>query len=418
MKKLLFLIVALLSLCLIVSCGDTTENPVETTDETEAQGTEDGTNPGTDPEGWQPPTVVLNSYKYVLFTLPEEPFRDVIVDYMRKQAAVEWVCSETFGVSEKFNSWGIDLQFVKGQKYTGIPYADTKVTYDQWIEAIGPNKTYTCQSDKWKDVFGVQCVSSIMNAIQQFDPYVSGYSSNLTPGLKDFKGVIVGNYKIPETVQQTKQIVEANTPDEIAEAYAQLKKGDIIIRQDFINDASHLRVVASDPVITRNNSGKINLNRSSITCVEQTNQFDKTRTDGVKTTWYLDHVYTFEQLRGTDYVPVTLEIYSKDRAQCEIPYIYLDQEILESQIQKGAIGASVKSNFPIHYVHLDVYTKSGEFVKREMAYDMATNYTVNLRKYAMPLIDGLDAGEYTLVVTAGISRGSAELARFDFTYSK
>lgn len=416
MKKLLIALMLLLSFCLLFSCQEADpKDPVETGDETVGGGEE--TTDGTNGE----PTIpdeVKNSYSYKVFTLPDVPFRDAIVDHMRKQAAVEWVCSETFGVSEKFNSWGINLQFVKGQKYTGIPYADTKVSYAQWIEAIGPNKRYTCQSDKWKDVYGVQCVSSIMNSIQQFDPSVCGYSTDLTPGQKDFKGVILGDYKVPENVQQTKLIIEANSPDVLAEAYAKLKKGDIIIRQDYINDASHLRVVATDPVITRNAAGKINMTRSYITCVEQTNSFDSKRTDGVKTTWWMDHMYTFDQLRSTDYVPVTLEIYSKDPSTCELPYIYLDKEIPEAQIQKGSIASTVKSNFPIRFVHLDIYKKSGEFVKREMAYDMAKNYSVNLRKYSMPLTDGLESGEYTLVVTAGIAIDSAELGRFDFTYTK
>ena len=419
MKKILLLMIALLSLALLFSCGDEGGvKPVDTTDVgSQTEGTPDETtetNPGRPPI----PVEVLNSYKYVTFSLPTVPFRDAIVDHMRKQASIEWVCSNDFGVNEKFNSWGIDLTFIKGQKYTGIPYADTKVSYDQWVEAIGPNKRYTCDSDQWKDVFGVQCVSSIMNSIQQFDPSVCGYSTHLTPGQKEFKGVILGDYTVTEDVKQTKMIIEANSPEVLAEAYAKLKKGDIIIRQDYINDASHLRVIATDPVITRNAAGKINMNRSTVTCVEQTNSFDKSRTDGVKTTWWMDHVYTFDQLRGTDYVPVTLEIYSKDPATCELPYIYLDKEILESQIQKNALGSTVKSNFPIRFVHLDIYKKSGEFVKREMAYDMASNYSVNLRKYSMTLTDGLESGEYTLVVTAGIAIDKAELGRFDFTFTK
>lgn len=416
MRKITLLILALLTVSLLVACGGNAEKP-----------TGDNTPPSSNevvetkkeelPNEPIIPIKVEDYYKAVLFTLPEEPFRDAIVSHMRKQAAIEWVCGADFGVYESFNSWGIDLTFKKGVKYTGIPYADTKVSYIQFEEAL-KNGKYTSESTAWKDVYGVQCVSSIMNSIQQFDPKTCGYSSDLTPGLEEFKGIMVGDYKLPENVKQTEQIIAANSPEVMYEAYAALKKGDIVIMQDLINDKSHLRVVAEDPVIVTNTAGKINKSRSYITCVEQTNSFDATRKDGVKTTWYLDHTYTFDSLITSYYVPVTLEIYNKHISECEVPYITLDNEITVAQITKGSIGANVKSNFPIRYVHLDILDKSGVLVKREKAYDMAKSYGVGLRKYSMNLPEGLENGDYTFVLTAGIACGSAELARVDFTYSK
>ena len=418
MKRLLFALLTLVVVFALASCGDTTKEPAETGGENAAE-TEAETS--AEPVSNEPKRLTEEEkakyFKVVEFDLPEGNFRDVIVDYMRYQASIEWVCGADFGVHETFNSWGIDLSFKRGVKYTGIPYADTKVSYIQFEEAL-VNGRYTCESDKWKDVFGVQCVSSVMNSIQQFDNTVYGYSSDLTPGLSQFKCAIVGDYKIPEGVQQTKQIIDANSQADMGEAYALLKKGDIITRQDLINDNSHIRVIAEDPVIVKNAQGKINMSRSYVTCVEQTNSFDATRTDGVKTTWYLDHMYTFDQLRTQDYVPITLPIYSKDISECEVPYITLSDEITESQIQKDSLGCTVRSNFPIRYVHLDVYTKDGVFVKRSMAYDMATSFAVGLRKYSMDLTNGLENGDYTLVVSAGIARGSTELTRVDFTINK
>lgn len=419
MKRLLLALLAVLMVFAVASCGGDGNKPGEgNSNETVAE-----TAGETAEEAQKKEPKRLSEeekakfFKVVEFTLPEENFRDVIVDYMRYQASIEWVCGADFGVHETFNSWGIDLSFKRGQKYTGIPYADTKVSYTQFKDAL-VNGRYTCESDKWKEVFGVQCVSSVMNSIQQFDNTVYGFSSDLTPGLKQFKCAIVGEYTIPEGVQQTKQIIDANTPAVMGDAYALLKKGDIITRQDLINDNSHIRVIAEDPVIVKNAQGKVNLSRSYVTCVEQTNSFDATRTDGVKTTWYLDHMYTFDQLRTTDYVPLTLPIYSKDVSEYEIPYITLSDEIQPAQIQKNSLGATVRSNFPIRYVHLDVYNKDGGFVKRSMAYDMASAFAVGLRKYSMTLTEGLENGDYTLVVSAGIARGSAELTRVDFTINK
>ena len=416
MKKITLLILALLTVSLLVACGGNAEKPSGDNPNPSASDVEETKEEVLSNEPIIP-IKVEDYYKAVLFTLPDEPFRDAIVSHMRKQAAIEWVCGADFGVYEKFNSWGIDLTFKKGVKYTGIPYADTKVSYIQFEEAL-KNGKYTSESTAWKDVYGVQCVSSIMNSIQQFDPKTCGYSSDLTPGVSDFKGVIVGDYKLPEDVKQTQQIIMANSPDVMYEAYASLKKGDIVVMQDLINDKSHLRVVAEDPVIEKNNAGKINKSRSYITCVEQTNSFDATRKDGVKTTWYLDHKYTFDSLITTYYVPVTLEIYDKHISECEVPYITLDNEITPAQVAKGALGSNIKSNFPIRYVHLDILDKSGVLVKRTKVYDMAKAYSVGLRKHSYAVVDGLENGDYTFVVTAGIARDSAELARVDFTYSK
>ena len=418
MKTFLIILLVVLVIFMLVSCVGHKQNKGEHTEgTTDIIEKNEETLDEVDKKSPIVPINVDDYYKAVLFKLPDEPFRDAIVNYMRKQASLEWICSENFGVSEKWANWGIDLTFVKGQKYTGIPYADTKVSYIQFEEAL-VNGTYTCESMAWKDVFGVQCVSSIMNSIQQFDPSVYGLSDNLTPGVKNFRGKICGDYNVPENVRKSNQIITANTPEDMYKAYTQLKKGDIVITKDFDKGTSHLRVVVEEPNVVKTGAGKINPYKSSIKCIEQTNCFDKTRTDGVKTTWYVDHIYTFDKLYSTDYVPVTLEIYDKDITECELPYILLDNEITEEQIQCGVLSSTVKSNFPIRYVYLDVYNKSGELVKRSMAYDMASKFTVNFRNYSMPIIENLENGEYTFVATAGIAIDSAELARVDFTYKK
>ena len=418
MKTYLIILLAVLVVFMLVSCSGNKQNKGEqidvTTEKTEKN---EETLDEVDEKSPIVPINVDDYYKAVLFKLPDEPFRDAIVSHMRKQSSIEWICSENFGVSEKWDNWGIDLNFIKGQKYTGIPYADTKVSYVQFSEAL-VDGTYTCQSTAWKDVFGVQCVSSIMNSIQQFDPSVYGVSDNLTPGFKNFRGKICGDYIVPENLKKTNQIITANTPEEMYTAYAQLQKGDIVLTKDIEKGTSHLRVVAEDPHVVKTGAGKINPHKSYITCIEQTNLFDKTRNDGVKTTWYVDHIYTFEKLRSTYYVPVTLEIYSKDITECEVPYILLDEEITSDQVQNGWLSSTVKSNFPIRYVYLDIYTKSGELVKRTKIYDMASKFEISLRKHSMVVTEGLESGEYTFVATAGIAIDSAELARVDFTYKK
>ena len=97
MKKLAFLLIALLTVCLFVSCGnDTPDVPDESGDSAvEETGAET-----TEPESGEPklPINPDDYYKVAVFKLPDEPFRDAIVSYMRKQASIEWVCGADFGV--------------------------------------------------------------------------------------------------------------------------------------------------------------------------------------------------------------------------------------------------------------------------------------------------------------------------------
>ena len=414
MKKLSFLLLGVLAAALIVSCGSEAEkNPDETENETVIG---DVSETISDDEAKR-----LSSeekakyYKFVEFELTKEPFRDVIVDYMRKQSDIEWVCGADFSVNEEFNNWNIHLDFKKGVTYRGIPYADTKVSYIQFQNAL-VDGTYTCASSAWKDVYGVQCISSIMNSIQQFDPTVAGTSGVMMPGEKDFEAKVCGDYKYPKDPRTTKSIIELNGDEAIYNAYMQLKKGDIIANINFDKQTSHFRVLVEDPTIYKNATGKLVYSRCAVKTIEQTNAFDSKRNDGVKTTWFVDHVYSFQDLIKSGYIPLTLESYSKPRSEMEIPYIALDIELDSAVLAKKTFNNSVvSSNFPIRYVQIDILDGS-KIVTSKQKIDMVDSRKVVLRNAFGSLFEGLESGKkYTLVLSAGIAIDSCELTRVDFT---
>lgn len=420
MKKLLFLIIAVLSVAVLVSCGSDKTDPSETTDvgsnETvaETEGGESET-PSEDGPKRLSKEEKAKFYKVVEFDLPEGDFRDVIVDYMRKQSAIEWVCGADFSVSEKWAHWGINLDFKRGETYHGIPYADTKVSYIQFQNAL-VNGKYTSASSAWEDVYGVQCISSIMNSLQQFDPTVAGTSNHMMPSYDTFEAKICGEYKVTKGLNKTKDIIEENGKDVILNAYTQLRKGDIICTKDDSKGMSHFRVLVEDATVYKNGSGAIVPSRSSIKTIEQTNAFDSTRKDGVKTTWFVDHIYSFQSLYDAGYIPLTLESYSKSRNEMEIPYIGLDDEISAELLKKGSFSSTVKSNFPIRYVQLDVLNKDGVVVASQIKGNMEDSRAVPLRNHFSKLFEGVESGDYTLVCSAGIAIDSCELQRVDFTY--
>lgn len=356
-------------------------------------------------------------YKCVVFELPKEDFRQAAVNHMRAQSSIEWVCSKDFSITEKWAYWGINLEWKQGEKCMGIPYADTKVSLDEF-KTYMVDGTFTYGSSKWKEVPGNACMSSIFNSIQQFDPSVAGVSDQLMPSYDTFQAVILGEYTVPKGVKKTKDIIEANDLQVIYECFALGQIGDIVITKNDETSTSHIRMLVEPTTVVRNSAGKINPTRSYVKTIEQTNSFDPLRKDGVKTTWFVDHKYTFEDLIAKEYIPITLEIYNKEKSECEIPYLYLDDEITPSVLAKGAVVGTVKSNFPIRFVKAELLDSEGNLVKEVVVHDMHKTWSLPLRNHLSKLFTGIQNGNYTLVLNAGIAIGNAELARVDFTYNK
>ena len=367
-------IIMLFTVCVLVGCqkpdGKTetsdTSNLVEVSkafEETNAPETEDNKNG----------KLTINPdeyYKCVVFDLPEGNFRDVAVDYMRKQAEVKWVCENGFSVIDKFENWSIGLEYKKGVTYHGITYTNAKSSFDEFM-LFYKDGMVTMESGGSNDVVGNGCFSSTQNATQQFDPTVSGTTDVIMPSYKGFEAKIVGDYKVPENVKRTEDIIKANKDVEIYSAYTQLKKGDLILQKDDTKGMSHVRMLVEDPTVSVNAAGKINPSRSYVKTIEQTNAFDKTRTDGVNTTWYVDHIYTFSVLYSTNYLPITFESYEKDRSEMEIPYLLLDSEITPGVLAKKTFTSNVKSNFPIRFVKVDILDENGNVMVQRLKNNMA-----------------------------------------------
>jgi hypothetical protein len=423
MKKIICLLIALLTVIIFVSCGKNVP-PKETEVETEAETkvntpseTEENKDNEQDAEKNKNGILKINPddyYKCVVWELPEGNFRDVAVDYMRKQANVEWVCENGFSVIDKFEHWYIGLEYKKGVTYHGITYTNAKSSYDEFMLFYKDGKVKMESGDS-NAVVGNGCFSSTQNATQQFDPDVAGVTDVLMPSYKVFEAKIVGDYKVPENVKRTEDIKLANSEETIYNAYAQLKKGDIIFQKDDTKGMSHVRMLVEDPTIFTNATGKFVASRSSVKTIEQTNAFDKTRTDGVNTTWYVDHIYSFSKLYETNYLPVTYESYEKDRSEMEKPYLLLDDEISASILAKKTFSSTVKSNFPIRFVKVDILDKDNNVVSTKLKNNMEDTRSIPLRNHFSGVFNKVPNGEYTMVLTAGISRGSTELARVEFT---
>ena len=418
MKKFLLLIAAMLLCLALVACGDEPKDPagVETGDETGTQ------SPVVDdtPKNKLPDGIKAEDYHFFkTFDLPAD-FRQAAVDFMRKQAAVVWSPEYTFKYGNKFDNWGFEITYQSGVKYTGLPYGSMNSSVEEFQKYLDEHrgKYATNSQNGYYDVMGTQCNTAINRSLQQFYPEADGESKQYMPSYSDlFVGKKVGNYVAPEGVKKGLDIIMANDIQTIYESYALAKAGDVIMGKNDETAVTHLRMVAVDAVVARNNSGEINPHRSYLQCVEQTDTFDSTRKD-VKTTWWMDHKYTFDTLAKAGWIAVTFECYETNTSL--IPYIALDQEITPDMLSKGNLNGTVSSDYPIAYIHMSIYDKSGNLVNRVVKSNPYEGRKETLRKHTFTLFtDDLKAGtEYTFVLDAGIARGNAEICRVDFTYKK
>ncbi len=420
MKKLAILIISAILLCFFVSCGnEAVKNPAESGNETvggDVVETNDE-NPGTvsnEPKRLSEEEKA-KFFKVVEFSLPDD-FRQAVVDYMFKCAEIEWVAKEDYSSTKDYNSWGVGLSYKKGTVYHGVPYASYTTNYQQFSNAIVDGQ-YLPNNFEYDQQYGLGCTSSITVAFQQFAPY-DVTSREWIPGHTKFIFDKVGEYDTKENPTNTKtDICAINGQEKMSTAYSQVQKGDIIYCvSDLANWKWHARLIVEEPTIVKNGVGKIIPSRSYVTCIESTNSFDKSRTDGVNTTWYVNHTYTFEKLFDNGYVPYTLKEYSKPLSEIEVPYLGLDTEITSELLSKGMLTGMVKSNFPILYVTGEILDKDGNRVEYKECGNLDRTYKFGVRNNFGSLFNKLEKGkEYTFVLTAGMTPGTSELARVDFT---
>ncbi len=421
MKKTIVLLTFLLVFCFLTACGRNADIPADETElSTDAVVSE--TDAPEAPKSDEPIRLSAEEkakfYKLVEFDLPEN-LRDAMVGYMRECSEIKWTPKEDFALTNDYGTWTVNLEYKKGKVYTGFPYADAGVNLEYFEDNIVDGKYYP-KVLEWKESAGVTCTTAIVMAYQQFDNHESSYK-NWLPSQSGFWMDTVGGYEVPKDCLNTKEMCDANGKNKMFEAYASMQKGDIIYKvSDMASYNIHCRVLTEAPTIEKNGAGKIIYTRSYLTTIEQTNAFDKSRTD-VNTNWYVDHVYSFETLYESGYIPLTLKSYSAPRSELEVPYLGLDTEITSNILGKGAFGtASIKSNFPLCYVTMSILDKSGNLVteKELNDKDLYQKTRCSLRNEFLDIFDKLQGGDYTFVLKAGIAAGSVELSRVDFTYSK
>ena len=395
MKKILLtILLIILSTLVLISCGDSTKKHSD----------------GDDTE--QTDEVKTDSP----FKIPEKSARDFVVDYMYEMADVKWSPANDIDTTDIHKS----LYYNKGEIYYGLPYINlsTDADLDDFINDMvwdEEKQMYIYETATNRDnTKGNDCSSSILLAYKRFDNgAITAYDTASCFPLGDKSGIYpIGDIVVNGSEKQTDTITN-NTEEQVHfEAFALLQKGDSVIWKT--EGPGHIRMVL-EVNVERNNAGKINGRRSYVKTIEQTNQFDTTNKER-KTTWWIEHSYSFADLREKFYIPVTCKALSEERPEPNIEVVGANSKKTIAKA-KSLLG-NIKSNYELISAEIFIKDKDGNVIYTEK-YKLPNNKMTNMIELKVFKFDfdmaSLAEGDYTYSITAETVCGKGEIYNIEFT---
>ncbi len=392
------------------------------------------------------PAIDYSKYSYYkTFALPTN-LEQAAIDHMWDQFNIEWTPQHNIFLTGA-SSFNLDTMFLAGKTYKGVMYSNTRATLDEFnsvlttsggkkvmpVDITGKEtkvvggKTYYVIN--WDDIVGNHCSAAMYHAYQQSSRMYD--LSRRNPNMR-ILGLSGGDYfyEMGAWVGDTRSVTKVYGEQAMYEVYAQIEKGDFIYKN--ARGGGHTRLIDMNAYVVRDANGKIDPDKSYITCVEQTDTLESTysgsdgTTDwtsslGYDTTWFMDHKYTFRKLfNGNCVIYRPTEFITNETEQA---YVGLTSTITPAMLtsDNGTSGTGiqgiVESNYPLRRVTVKLYnTSTGALVTTAEKKGLQTNYSYNLANFKNTLnVYGLPAGNYKIVVTAEIAKGVVDLATVSFT---
>ena len=290
--------------------------------------------------------------------------------------------------------------------------------------------------DGWDVYIGCDCSTAVQSGLfAVYAEYDSNLISSVIPTKNPFDQIVgVGDWEwdITPTPSYTITHCEATGEERMYEAYALLRPGDTVNNR--LNNGlligSHIRMVAQDAVVVRNEEGKIDGGESYVTTHEQGGG----RTyEPYYSTWSLNKRYSFNSLWQGTYVPCTIK-----------PFVTGEFEEKETYMDGGLDGylglttGVVRSNYFLDGVTMVITDSQGNEVfnhtmfstasrffddqKRDNDWELKPNmHELDMAHFATPLSEILfTLGEtYNVTLTAILpAEERVPVKEFSFTYGQ
>lgn len=352
------------------------------------------------------PTLVDQYGEYI--TTDEIDLRKLAVEYMYAMANIQW----TAGIRMDYSSYAAkSLIYEPGKTYLGMVYNNNATGLEMFLSILDESNQHIGTDAGWDTAPGNSCATSIRHAWQQISPSIEyGYSADMMPYYAETGVLAVGDIDWScYNGKNTNTIVSQHDPQVIFQAYAQMLPGDSLVR--YLDTGGHALMLTKEVVVTYNSDGTINPDASYLFLTEQNNLLNQKRE--YPSSWTVDGKTSFTKALQDGYLPVTSAELRDGKTPT--PVFELTMQPTVSAVQKGTVKGTVKSNYCINTVRMEVF--SGDTVvasaethpyKRTCGFS-ALGKTLN--------ITSLPAGKYTLVITAEVGLGSQTLVIMEFLMS-
>lgn len=354
--------------------------------------------------------------------------RKEAVRHMETQGNFRWIPAKDMAFTSAYT--GSYKVYEKDQVHYGLPYTQKNgcveraaycMTQDEYIADWVPGysdaakEAYGSAVAPWDVYLGNDCSGAVYWAWQRVCPSVEfGYTGDIVPTEENQKlyGVLpLGDYRADTVL--TDEVIRANTPERIADCYTQLLLGDAIVMRD--PGYGHIRLVARDPMVMRHADGCIDLDASYV----PTHEHGVGKgSSGRLSTWQLDCRYTFRDLLGTHYVPIT----NRDLATGAAAPVQLNVEGIDTPFT-GKISSNyriISTEVKLENTQTCKTFTSVEFTAldkdrfkdnpRKDGYARSTVRSVELKDHMENLKD-IPSGEYSFTVTVRLSTGDSYIVR-------
>lgn len=363
--------------------------------------------------------------------------RSIAEQYMRAMGSIEWYVDRTLyrdchcGASMCYGA------FYPGVLHRGVPYnhkgsglESAQYMLDEnnfMIDWVYEQPSY----DGWDMYVGNDCSTSVQKAWARVSNTISFTSTRNAAPIHGCGTIAVGdwewNMEPPSSeIDEFKAYREKTGEQRLYEAYGQLRMADGIVCQ--YEGMHHIRMIAADAVVVRDQEGLIDPTYSYVLCHEQG---FVTRDTAFYTSWKLDHKYTFANLYEEYYMPFTCEEFLT--GQMETPEAKLEGGIGG---KAGLTTGVVKANYFVDSVTMVITDDSGNevFSKRMFSttdklynsYDQddvirALPFEFDLGMFAAPLMteEFVLGTTYHVTVTAHLGTGdSFQVSEYSFTHGQ
>ena len=349
--------------------------------------------------------------------------REKVVEAMYNMGSVKWTLKE-----DMVHSCTCDLTICHGvfntdYTYYGAPYNHKASSYARFVycqNEDGSMKDWFYDQpayDGYDCYIGSDCSSAVQMAWFTVSNSVNFGNTRSIPAIYGKGTIAVGDYVCDFRLEdapeyRTRQYIMATDEQVMYESYAAMRLGDAIVNQ--IEAGGHTRMAAMDPVVVRDQEGKIDPYYSYLVTHEQgaenIDEINKTFSS-----WKLYEKYNFATLAMTEYIPVTCE----ELLTGELEPVEVTLEGKNSGYE-GMFSGTVKANYYLDSVWLRItdsqgneilnhplWPSLGKFDDGGSNYDKARIYIdeYDIAGFAqvLTLVEFQKGETYSYTVTAGLA---------------